>query len=92
MAQAFLSIHTVRKVKFLSKKNFNFDETLQFFSVNQSCQQLKSANPQHFHEIFTQNNFDNFSREIKVVNSKKVQNRSIFTGFSLKFFFDNFFS
>ena len=25
--------------------------------------------PQHFHEFFTQNDFDNFSREIKVVNS-----------------------
>ena len=25
--------------------------------------------PQHFHEFFTQNFFDNFSREIKVVNS-----------------------
>ena len=68
MAQAFLSIHTVRKVKFLSKKK-NFDKTLQFFSANQSCQQLKSANPQHFHEFFAQNFFDNFSREIKVVNS-----------------------
>ena len=41
----------------------------QFFSWNQSCQQLKSANPQHFHEFFTQNVFDNFSREIKVINS-----------------------
>ena len=27
------------------------------------------TNPQHFHEFFTQNIFDNFSREIKVVNS-----------------------
>jgi len=25
--------------------------------------------PQHFHKFFTQNFFDNFSREIKVVNS-----------------------
>ena len=25
--------------------------------------------PQHFHKFFTQNSFDNFSREIKVVNS-----------------------
>ena len=24
--------------------------------------------PQHFHEFFTPNDFDNFSREIKVVN------------------------
>merc|ERR1712049_89480 len=33
-----------------------------------------------FHQIF----FDNFSREIKVVNSKKVQNHNIFTSFSPK--------
>ena len=31
--------------------NFFF---LQFFSWNQSCQQLKSPKPQHFHEFFTQ--------------------------------------
>ena len=41
----------------------------QFFSWSQSCQQLKSPKPQHFHEFFTQNFFDNFSREVKVVNS-----------------------
>ena len=29
-------------------------------------------NPRHFHEFFNQFFFDNFSREIKVVNSKKV--------------------
>mgnify|MGYP007015716193 CR=1 FL=1 len=63
-----LKCQTIRKVKFLSKK-FNFDKTLKFFLGNQSCQQLKSPKPQHFHEIFTQNIFDNFSREIKVVNS-----------------------
>ena len=32
-------------------QKFNFDKTLQFFSGNQSCQPLKSANPQHFHEF-----------------------------------------
>ena len=37
----------------------------QFFSWNQSCQQLKSPKPQHFHEFFTQKNRQ-FSREIKV--------------------------
>ena len=47
-------------------QKFNFDKT---FSGNQSCQQLKSANPQYIHEFFTQNFIDNFSREIKVVNS-----------------------
>ena len=38
--------------------------------------------PQDFHEFFTQIFFDNFSREIKVVNSWKVQNHNIFTSFS----------
>ena len=40
-----------------------------FFSWNQSCQQLKIGNFQHFHEFFIPNFFDHFSREIKVVNS-----------------------
>ena len=40
------------------------------------------TNPQHFHEFFTQIFFDNFSREIKVVNSSKVQNHNTFTSFS----------
>ena len=52
-----------------SKSHLNFDKTLQFFSGNQSYQQLKCANPQYFHEFFTPIFFDNFSREIKVVNS-----------------------
>merc|ERR1711860_188877 len=42
--------------------------------------------PKHFHEFFTQIFFDNFSREIKVVNSLKVQNHNIFTSFSPKIF------
>ena len=58
-------------------QKFNFDKTptfsrvfhpkffWQFFLWNQSCQQLKSPNPQHFHEFFTQKNRQ-FSREIKV--------------------------
>ena len=37
----------------------------QIFSWNQSCQQLKSPKPQHFHEFFTQKNRQ-FSQEIKV--------------------------
>ena len=58
-------------------QKFNFDKTptfsrvfhpnffWQFFSWNQSCQQLKSPKPQHFHEFFTPKNRQ-FSREIKV--------------------------
>ena len=33
----------------------------QFFSWNQSCQQLKSPKPQHFHEFFHPNKTTNFS-------------------------------
>ena len=36
-----------------------------FFSWNQSCQQLKSPKPQHFHEFFIQKNRQ-FSQEIEV--------------------------
>ena len=43
-------LHTIRKVKFLSKNSI-------------------LAKPQHFQEFFAQIIFDNFSREIKVVNS-----------------------
>ena len=43
----------------------NFFFFWQFFSWNQSCQQLKSPKPQHFHEFFTPKNLQ-FSREIKV--------------------------
>ena len=43
-------MHTIRKVKFLSKNSI-------------------LTKTQHFHEFFTQIFFDNFSREIKVVNS-----------------------
>ena len=37
----------------------------QFFSWNQSCQQLKSQKPQHFHEFFTQK-VDNFHGKSKL--------------------------
>ena len=68
--------HTIRKVKFLSKNSIltkpqHFHEFFiqiffkQFFSWNQSCQQLKSPKPQHFHEFFTPK-IRQFSREIKV--------------------------
>ena len=60
-------------------QKFNFDKTptfsrvfhpkffWQFFSWNQSCQQLKSPKPQHFHEFFTPKKIYNFLfRKIKV--------------------------
>ena len=73
-----ICFHTIIKVKFLSKNSIlttpqHFQDFFtqfffffwQFISWNQSCQQLKSPKPQHFHEIFTQKNRQ-FSREIKV--------------------------
>ena len=50
LLQNFSALHTIRKVKFLSKNSI-------------------LTKPQKFHEFFTQFFFDNFSREIKVVNS-----------------------
>ena len=59
-------------------QKFSFDQTptfsrvfrpnffWQFFSWNQSCQQLESPKPQHFHEFFTPQKIRQFSREIKV--------------------------
>ena len=58
-------LHTIRKVKFLSKNSV-------------------LTKPLHFHEFFTQIFFDNFSREIKVVDSWNVQYHNIFTSFHPK--------
>ena len=66
--------HTIVQ-KFHLDKTLTFSQVFhpnffwQFFSWNQSCQQLKSPKPQHFHKFFTPKKIDNFSREIKVVNS-----------------------
>ena len=49
-SSAQVHLHTIRKVKFLSKNSI-------------------LTNPQHIQEFFTKIFFDNFSREIKVVNS-----------------------
>ena len=70
-------------------QKFNFDKATtfsrvfhpknfwQFFSWNQSCQQLKSPKPQHFHEFFTQigstifsgNQSWIFGQKLKILNS-----------------------
>ena len=73
-------------------QKFNFDKTptfsrvlhpnfffRQFFSWNQSCQQLKSPKPQHFHEFFAQKNRQ-FYREVKVeFLDKKWRFRTVYT-------------
>ena len=80
--------HTILKVNFLSKNSIstkpqNFHEFFtqfffwQFFSWNQSCQQLKSPKPQHFHEffhpkkstIFSGNQSWIFGQKMKISNS-----------------------
>jgi len=71
-----------RKVKFLSKKNPNIFTSFlpnffwQFFSWNQSCQQLKSPKPLHFHEfspkklaIFSGDQSWIFGQKMKISNS-----------------------
>ena len=65
--KARLSTHYSKSQIFYQK--IQFWQNFTIFSGNQSCQQLKSSKPQHFHEFFTPNFFVNFSREIKAVNS-----------------------
>ena len=82
--------HTIRNVKFLSKnfiltKPQHFHKFFtpiffsQFFSWNQSCQQLKSPKSQHFHEFFTQ-----IKSTIFLMKLKLVRHHNIFTSFSPK--------
>ena len=60
------------KIQFWQNPNiFNPIFFWHFFSWNQSCQQLKSPKPQHFHEFFTQKNRQ-FSQEIKVEFLDKI--------------------
>ena len=77
-------LHTIRKVEFLSKNSIltkpqQFHEFFtqiffwQFFLWNQSCQQLKSPKPQHFHPekstIFSGNQSWIFGQKMKISNS-----------------------
>ena len=64
--------HNSKSQIFVQK--FNFDKTqktLQFFSGNQRCQQLKCTNPQHFHEFFTQIFLTIFLVKSKLSTAKK---------------------
>ena len=77
--------HTIRKVKFLSKNSiltsFSPKFFWQFFSWNQSCQQLKCPKPQHFHEFFTPKNRQ-FSRGIEVeFLDKKWRFRTVWSSY-----------
>ena len=91
--------HYSKSQTFVQKFNFDKSPTFsrvfhpnffwQFFSWNQSCQQLKSSKLQHFHEFFTQKNRQ-FSREIKVeFLDKKWRFRTVCTlllGLTRRFF------
>ena len=76
--------HYSKSLIFVQKFNFDKNPTIsrifllnyfwQFFSWNQSCQELKSPKPQHFHEFFTQKNrqFKQswiFGQKMKISNS-----------------------
>jgi len=52
------------KYYLLKKSIFHTIRKVKFLSKNSVL-----TEPQHFHEFFIQKFFDNFSREIKVVNS-----------------------
>ena len=76
--------HTILKVKFLSKNSIlnkpqHFREFFtqiffwQFFSWNQSCQQLKSPKPQHFHEFSPKANLQFFSGNQSWIFGQKMK-------------------
>ena len=109
--QLWLLRHTIRKVKFLSENSIltkpqHFHEFFtpnffwQFFSWNQSCQQLKSPKPQHFHEFFTPKKLTIFSKKPKLnfwiknedfeqLQNTKKNRESLFTLF-WRFFLQNY--
>ena len=64
-------------MKIFEKSNFcpkiQFWQNFTIFSGNQSCQQLKSANPQHFHEFFTQIFLTIFVAKSKLSTAKKFK-------------------
>jgi len=78
---------------------FNFDKTptfsrvfhpkffWQFFSWNQSCQELKSPKPQHFHEFFTHKKIHNFLGKSKLIFWTKNQDfeQCVFQSYSSLF-------
>ena len=53
----------------------------QFFSWNQSCQQLKSPEPQHFHEFFTPKNRQFFSGNQSRIFGQKMKISKWFCNF-----------
>ena len=89
--QRLVSTHCSKSSFFVQK--FNFDKTptfspnffCQFFSWNQSCQQLKSPKPQHFHEF---QKIRQFFWEIKVeFLDKKWRFRTVwFVNLAIKMF------
>ena len=77
---------TYKTITFLTSRYLltNYEETIALYSKSQTVQKFNFDKTPTFSRIFHPNFFDNFSREIKVVNSSKVQNHNIFTSFSLQ--------
>ena len=66
---SLVKTHYSKSQIFVQKFHFDFI----IFSGNKSCQQLNSANPQHFHEFINQIFFDNFLVKSKLSRAKKSE-------------------
>ena len=62
----FKNLNFCPKIQFRQKPQHFHEFFTQFFSWNQSCQQLRSPNPQHFHEFYTPKKIDNFLGKSKL--------------------------
>ena len=79
--EIFLTIFLVKSKLSTAKKSktttfsrvFHPQKNRQFFSWNQSCQQLKSTKPQHFHEFFTPKKSTIFSRYQSWIFGQKMK-------------------
>ena len=60
----------------------------QFFSWNQSCQQLKSPKPQHFHQFFTPKKSTIFSGNLSWIFGQKVKSSNSVRPITLYVFYD----
>ena len=67
--------------EFFTKKSF-----WQFFSWNESCQQLKCPNPQHFHEFFFQSIYA-FQVWIQLISERFIRFVRFFTDSNGSYFF-----
>ena len=72
-------------MNFRAKNNHKSTRFCTLFEKSNFCQKIQFWQPLNIFTSFSPKKFfDNFSREIKVVNSEKVQNHNIFTSFYAK--------